>query len=105
MFPPEYLPLESHGMSVFTALTFFFIGVGSVFMYNLFRRELKRINNKIEAHSKATTEKIKDTNEKVDLLFTKIDNSNSDIAKIMADIATTAEAVKWIKQFLWTGKK
>jgi len=92
-------------MSVFTALTFFFIGVGSVFMYNLFRRELHRINNKIEAQSKVTTEKIKDTNEKVDLLFTKIDNSNSDIAKIMADIATTAEAVKWIKQFLWTGKK
>ena len=105
MFPPEYLPLESHGMSVFTALTFFFIGVGSVFMYNLFRRELKRINNKIEAHSKATTEKIKDTNEKVDLLFTKIDNSNSDIADIKSNIATITEAILWMKQYSWKGHK
>jgi len=112
LFPPEFFPFESHGMSIFTALTFFFIGVGSVFMYNLFRRELHRINNKIEEQSKVTTEKIqdthekiKDTNDKVDILFTKIDSTNEDIAKIRTDIATATEAVKWIKQFLWTGKK
>ena len=99
-------------MSVFSALIFFFIGVGSVFMYNLFKRELHRINNKIESQAKVTTEKIedtheriKDTNDKVDLLFTKIDNTNSDIADIKTHIATITEAVLWIKQYSFKGHK
>ena len=56
MFPPEFFPVEFRGMSVITAGIFFFIGVGSVFMYNLFRRELTRINTKIESQAKVTTE-------------------------------------------------
>ena len=105
MFPPEYFPIVNHGMSVFTAGIFFFIGVSSVFMYNLFKRELHRINNKIESQSKVTDGKIKDTNEKVDLLFTKIDNSNSDIADIKSNIATITEAILWIKQYSYKGHK
>ena len=105
MFPPEYFPIVNHGMSVFTAGIFFFMGIGSVFLYSLFKRELQRINTKIESQAKITTEKIKDTNEKVDLLFTKIDNSNSDIADIKANIATITEAILWIKQYSYKGKQ
>ena len=105
MFPPEFFPVEFRPMSIFTALTFFFIGAGSVFMYNLFRRELKRINSKIESQAKVTTEKMKDTDDKVDLLFTKIDNSNSDIADIKSNIATITEAILWIKQYSYKGNK
>ena len=104
MFPPEYFPIVNHGMSVFTAGIFFFMGVGSVFLYSLFRRELKRINTKIEAQTKATADKIKDTDDKVDTLFTKIDNSNNDIAEIKSNIATITEAILWIKQYSYKGK-
>jgi len=99
-------------MSVLTAGIFFFMGIGAVYIYNQIKRELKRTNREIEIQAKITVdkiqdthEKIKDTNEKVDLLFTKIDSTNDNIAKIRADIATATEAVGWIKQFLWTGKK
>ena len=80
MFPPEFIPIVNHGMSIFTAGIFFFMGIGSVFLYFLFKRELQRINTKIESQSKITADKINDTDNKVDLLFSKIDNSNSDIA-------------------------
>ena len=105
MFPPEFIPIVNHGMSIFTAGIFFFMGIGSVFLYSLFKRELQRINTKIESQSKITADKINDTDDKVDLLFTKIDNSNSDIADIKANIATITEAILWIKQYSYKGNK
>ena len=98
------IPVEAHGMSVFTLIVFTFIGTGGIFVYNLFKRELKRVNDKIHTQSENFNFQIKDTNAKVDLLFQKIDNTNGDIAEIKAHIAATHEAVTWIKSYLYKGK-
>jgi len=98
LFPPEFIPIVNHGMSIFTAGIFFFMGIGSVFLYSLFKRELQRINTKIESQAKITTEKIKDVNSKVDLLFAKVDDTNISISDIKTHIAGMHETVKWIQK-------
>lgn len=98
MLIPDFIPIETHGMSIFTAIIFFFLGVGMAFFYQMATRECKRINEEIKRVCKDKDEKINDTNDKVDLLFEKIDSTNRDISEIKTDIARTLEAVEWIKK-------
>lgn len=95
---PDFIPVELEGMSILTAFVFFFIGLGSCFLWNLYTKEIKRIDRDIKNAVNETEAKIEDTNSKVDLLFEKIDSTNHDISEIKTHVARTDEAVQWIKR-------
>ena len=97
---PPYIPIEFRGMSIITAIVFFFLGTGCTFVYQLFRREFKRVSLEVDRISKEADNKIKDTNEKVDLLFSKIDATNRDITEIKTHVARTLESVEWMKKYM-----
>ena len=98
MILPDYIPLEQHGMSVFTAFVFFFLGLSACFLWNLYQKDRKRIDDDRKEAIMEFEEKIDDTNSKVDLLFTKVDSTNQDISEIKTHVARTDEAVQWIKR-------
>lgn len=93
MFPPEFIPVEMRGISIITALIFFFLGVGGWFYFGWDRRE----HTRLQAH---TTIEADDLGGKINTLFDKMDNSNKDISDIKAHIAGVHEAVDWIKTFM-----
>ena len=91
---PDFVPVELRGMSVITALVFFFmfIGWGSYFWWD--RREHTCVNQKVV-----------EVDDKVDLLFSKFDDANGDISEMKAHMAGIHEAVEWIKKYMETNKK
>ena len=91
---PEFIPIELRGMSVITALVFFFmfIGWGSYFWWD--RREHSHVNHKVI-----------NVDDKVDLLFSKFDGANEDISEMKAHMSGIHEAVEWIKKYMETNKK
>jgi len=46
----NFIPLENRGMSILTALTFFFYTVGFGYFYSTLKREFKHVNEKIKKH-------------------------------------------------------
>ena len=90
---PEFVPILCEGMSVFTAIVFFFLGIGAVFLYQLFQKEVKRLDGDIKEAVMQTEEKIEDKKSKVDLLFIKIDTTTRDISEIKSQVARTDEDV------------
>ena len=91
---PEFIPIEIRGMSVMSALVFFFmfVGWGSYFWWD--RREHTYANNRVI-----------DVDDKVDLLFSKFDGANSDIGEMKAHMAGIHEAVEWIKKYMEQNNK
>lgn len=48
---PDFIPIdETRGMSVVTAVVFFFYSIGFIFVNTMMWREMKRINETIEKH-------------------------------------------------------
>ena len=86
---PEYIPLELHGMSIFTAIiiTVMFVGWGSYFWWD--RREHTYVNNHVI-----------EVEDKVNILFEKIDETNKDISSMKSHMAGIHEAVEWIKKYM-----
>ena len=84
---PEFVPIELRGMSVITALIFFFmfVGWGSYFWWD--RREHSHVNHKVV-----------EVDDKVDLLFSKFDGATECINEMRAHMAGIHEAVEWIKK-------
>lgn len=78
----DFIPIENRGMSVLTALTFFFAGVGLGFMWSVMKREFKRINKELEKHE------------------TKLDERCQDIAEMKTDIALTRQSIQNIEEMM-----
>ena len=100
MFPPEFIPVTLEGMSVITATVLFFMSIGIGFMYQLFKQEIKRINEEIDRTVNDINIKIAGTNDEVSLLFEKIDATNRDITEIKTHVARTLESVEWMKKYM-----
>ncbi len=100
MFPPEFIPVTLEGMSVITATVLFFMSMGMGFMYQLFKQEIKRINDELDRTVKDINYKLSDTNDEVSLLFEKIDATNRDITEIKTHVARTLESVEWMKKYM-----
>lgn len=98
MFPPEFIPVELRGMSALTATVLFFMSMGCVSAYKLFKQEIERIDTVIDHTVTEINSKISNTNEEVSLLFEKYDQTNRDLTEIKTDVARTREAVEWIKR-------
>lgn len=86
---PDFIPIEYTGMSILTAVIMFFmfIGWGSYFWWD--RREHAFVNSRVI-----------EVDEKVSILFEKIDATNQDISSMKSHMAGIHEAVEWIKRFM-----
>lgn len=83
----NFIPIENRGMSILTALTFFFAGVGIGFMWSVMKREFKRINKELERHD------------------TKLEERSMDIAEMKTDIALTRQSIQNIEEILKMQRK
>lgn len=90
---PEFIPVKFEGISIITALVFVFLFAGWRIYYLWDVREHTRIDYELNY-------KIIETNDKVDLLFEKMDESNRNIATMNSNIAAISEAVEWIKKYM-----
>ncbi len=81
-FPPEFFPIEFRGMSIITAVSFFFIGIGVGFMWSVMKREFKRINKELDRHE------------------SKLEDRNKDISEMKTDIALTRQSVQNIEEMI-----
>jgi len=70
------------GMSVFTAISFFFIGIGVGFMWSVMKREFKRINIEIDKHTE------------------KLEERYQNIADMKTDIALTRQSIQNIEAMI-----
>lgn len=78
----NFIPLENRGMSILTALTFFFAGIGLGFMWSVMKREFKRINKELDKHS------------------IKLEERCTDIAEMKTDIALTRQSIQNIEEMM-----
>lgn len=90
----EFIPVEKEGMSVITALIFFFASLGALALINWVKDRLNTHDEILEKHDK-TFEQVKDeliknriqytkmegTIEKTQIIVDRIDKSLSDIAR------------------------
>jgi hypothetical protein len=79
---PDFIPLENRGMSIITALTFFFYTVGFGYFYSTIKREFKRINTELIRHE------------------TKLDKYQGDISDMKTNIALTLQSITRIERTL-----
>lgn len=91
---------ETRGMSIYTALVFLFICLGFRAYFWWDKREHTRISGRTDEHAEIFDKKIKITDEKVDLLFQKVDDTNNSLTEIKTHVARTHEAVEWIKRYM-----
>jgi|GEM_PF-6350438 len=82
MFPPEFVPIESRGMSVITALIISFLSISGGFLYTLYKRDFKRINESLREHEM------------------KLERNYDDISEMKTNIALTFQAVTRIEKIL-----
>lgn len=78
----DFIPIENRGMSVLTALTFFFYTVGFGYFYSTLKQELKSITDKIEQHNR------------------RLDLGQEDIAEMKTNIALTLQTVTRMERIL-----
>lgn len=85
-FPPDIMPIEMHGMSIFTALTLTFIAIGFTlgfgFMWGVMKRDFQIINTRLDSHSKKLEERI------------------NDISKIRSDMSGMLQSIKNIEKMI-----
>lgn len=84
-FPPDIIPIEMRGMSIFTALVFTFIAIGFWFIWGTMRKELKDINNRLDSHSKKLDERREDITD-IKVNIAKMQISIENIEEIMKKI-------------------
>jgi len=98
--PPEFIPIISSGMSIYSAISFFVIAGAAVMYFWWDRKEHTRLMNCIKQSIRSSAENINNTNSKVDLLFTKHDELIRDISYIKSHVAAIHESVAWVKESL-----
>lgn len=79
---PDFIPIELRGMSILTALTFFFYTVGFGYFYSTLKREFKMINAKITMHEE------------------KLENGRETMAEMKTNIALTLQTVTRMERIL-----
>ena len=87
----DIIPIENQGMSVITALVLFFMMNGYVVYFWWDRREHSRIQTQSAAN-------ISTVDDKVCILFDKVDRTQNDISEINTHIASIQESIEWIKK-------
>lgn len=97
---PEFVPVEFEGVSIISAVVFVFLFTGLGIYYRWDTREHTRIDHSIYHQKDILDDKIEDTNEKVDLLFVKVDETNRNLSTMNTNIAAISEAVTWIKKYM-----
>lgn len=84
-FPPDVIPIEMRGMSIFTALIFGFVGIGFGFIWGIMKKDFGTINSRLNVHSKKLDERSEDiTDIKINVAKTQI--SIESIEKILANL-------------------
>jgi cell division protein FtsL len=79
---PSFIPINLDGMSIFTAITFFFVFIGAGVMVNYMKQELTRINDEIQKHEK------------------KLGETQVDISEMKTNIALTLQTVTRMEKIL-----
>ncbi len=79
---PDFVPIELRGMSILTALAFFFYTAGFGFFYTTLKRDFKRINTVLQKHEE------------------KLEKTNGDIAEMKTNIALTLQTVTRMERIL-----
>lgn len=78
----DFVPVELEGMSIITAIFFFFAGVGACYFHTLIRREFGYIYNTLDEHKK------------------EIDELQDNMGSIRTDIALLLQSVTRIEKSL-----
>lgn len=79
---PDFIPIELRGMSILTALTFFFYAAGFGFFYNTLKREFKHVNQRLQRHDD------------------RLDAGQEDMAEMKTNIALTLQSVTRMERIL-----
>ena len=79
---PNFVPLEFRGMSILTALTFFFVMMGFTYFHATLKREFKRIHIECDKHDN------------------RLEQNRNDIAEMKTNIALTLQTVTRMERIL-----
>ncbi len=79
---PDFIPIELRGMSILTALTFFFYTVGFGYFYSVMKREFRHMDQKIKKHDD------------------RLDAGQTDMAEMKTNIALTLQTVTRMERIL-----
>lgn len=79
---PDFIPIELRGMSILTALTFFFYTAGFGYFYSVMKREFRHMDQKIKKHED------------------KLDAGQTDMAEMKTNIALLLQSMNRIEKRL-----
>lgn len=97
---PDFIPVEPRGMSVLTALFFFFTGIGATLFIQFVKREFKRIDRKIDEEMQKVNSSVDRANKRIDQGNDKLDDTKNDIAEMKTNIALLLQSTKRIEKIL-----
>ena len=98
IFPPNFIPIEYTGISIITALVFFFASIGMAAIFTWNKQEHQRIRACVDDQVSAINIKMHETNNRIELLFIKLDNLTSKLNENNMYMAKTVEAIEWLKK-------
>ncbi len=78
----NFIPIENRGMSILTALTFFFYTIGFGYFYSIMKQEFKRICEELKTHED------------------RLDHEQEDMAEMKTNIALTLQTVTRMERIL-----
>lgn len=78
----NFIPIETRGMSILTAITFFFYTVGFGYFYSTMKQEFKRIFNELKTHED------------------RLNHEQEDMAEVKTNIALLLQSMNRIEEML-----
>ena len=90
---PDFIPIEYRGMSILTALFFFFTGVGSAFVIQSIKKDIATIDSKLNT----TTS---DFNFQKSRIAEEICRQNNEMSEMRTSIALLLQSTDRIEKYL-----